>query len=305
MLVLITAISTTVRAQDPVLPPTNLGLANFYDGFAGKPGSFFLQGYGQVFQTRAFYDQNGNKTPSDLKVNSELVMNQVIYLSKVKVLGGNLAFTVLVPIVQINASSVSGQSPKVNPGVLGDPDAGVAVQWSDRKLFGKPFQNRLEFDVNVPVGNYDSRYNINPSAHLWNYELYYAFTLLLNKDISVSSRNQANYNATIIGSQDKPGAFYNGNYSVDFAISPSFRLEAVSYFLQQVNQDTHNGDSHYFADQFGIVNTKERVLGYGPGFAYFTHSGVLFEAKVFFESLAENRFAGTRPTLRVFVPLGK
>ncbi|RYY38033.1 MAG: hypothetical protein EOP46_00390 [Sphingobacteriaceae bacterium] len=25
-------------AQDPVLPPTNLGLSNVYDGFAGKPG---------------------------------------------------------------------------------------------------------------------------------------------------------------------------------------------------------------------------------------------------------------------------
>src|ERR1700753_3338174 len=80
LLVMFAAIPTNVRGQNPVLPPTNLGLANFYDGLAGKPG-FYLQGYGQVFQTRAFYDQAGKRSPSDLKVNSELVMNQLLYLS--------------------------------------------------------------------------------------------------------------------------------------------------------------------------------------------------------------------------------
>jgi hypothetical protein len=302
--VLLLALTVDVFAQDPVLPATNLGLSNVYDGVAGKPG-FAFQGFDQAFQTRAFYNQAGKRSPSDLKINSILIMSQMLYISPVKVLGGNLGFTVLVPIVQINSSGVSGQAPTTNPGVIGDPLAGVAVQWSNRKLFGKPFSNRLEFDVSIPVGNYDSRYNVNPSAHLWNYEAYYAFTIMLNSKISVSSRNQLNYNAQIIGTEDKPGAFYNGSYSVDYSILPAFKVEAVAYFLQQFNQDTHSGDNHYYQDQFGIYNTKERVLGIGPGVAYFTPGGVLFEAKAFFETAAQNRFAGARPTLRIVVPLTK
>jgi len=47
-------------------------------------------------------------------------MNQLIYLSSVRVMNGNLGFTVLIPLVQINASNFSEPSPTVNPGVLGD-----------------------------------------------------------------------------------------------------------------------------------------------------------------------------------------
>lgn len=297
-------ISPVLHAQDPTLPPTNLGLANVYDGIAGKPG-FVYQGYAQYFQTRGLYDAAGRNTHSDLKVNSLLQMNQLIYLSPVKVLGGNLGFTVLVPIVQINSSSLSGQAPNANPGVLGDLVQGTAIQWSDKHLFGLPFSHRVEFDVNIPVGSYDSRYVINPSSHLWAYGIYHAFTLMLDDNFSISSRNQFNYNSHYIGGQGKPGAYYNGNYSVDYSIIKSLKVEAAAYYLAQFNQDSYNGDSHYYADHYGISNTKERVFGYGPGLAYFAPNGVLVEAKMFFETAARNRFEGNRPTLRIAIPLSK
>lgn len=302
--VLIIAVTATVYAQDPVLPATNLGLANIFDGKAGKPGVVY-QGFVQAFQTHALYDQKGNRTTSDLKVNSVLLMNQFLTVTPVKVLNGNLCFTILVPIVQVNTSNVNGPAPAASPSALGDPIFGAAIQWSDRKLFQKPFSHRLEFDVSTAWGNYDSRYAINPSAHLWTYITYYAFTITLNKQLSVSSRNELNYNSHIIDAKDKPGAFYNGNYSVEYSILPAIKLEAVAYYLQQINQDSYGGDHHYYQDHFGISNTKEKVLGLGPGLAYFTPHGVFFETKVFFETDAKNRFAGTRTSLRVTIPLSK
>ena len=297
-------ITSQVRAQDPVLPGTNLGLANVFDGVAGKPG-FYYQSFVQAFQTLASYDEAGHKSPSSVKVNSLLEMNQFLYLSPLKVLGGNLGVTILVPLLQINSANKGGAAPTANPGVLGDPLLGVAVQWSDRRLLGKSFSHRLELDLNIPAGNFDSAYTINPSAHLWNYEMYYAFTIMLNKEMSVSNRNQLNYNAHIIGSQAKPGAFYNGNYSIDYSIVPAFKVEVVAYFLTQFVQDSYGGDYHYYQDRFGIYDTKERVFGCGPGVAFFSTRGIDVEGKVFFETAAKNRFAGTRPTLRIAVPLSK
>jgi hypothetical protein len=291
-------------AQDPTLPPTNLGLANVYDGIAGKPG-FVYQGYAQYFQTRGLFDGAGHNLHADLKINSLLQMNQLIYLSPVHVLGGNLGFTILVPIVQINSSSTGGPAPNANPGVLGDVVQGTAVQWSNRKLFGRPFSHRVEFDVNLPVGNYDNHYAINPSSHLWAYGIYHAFTIMLNDKLSISSRNQFNYNSHYIAQKGKPGAYYNGNYSIDYSVLKSLKVEAVAYYLAQFNQDSYDGDGHYYSDHYGVSNTKERVLGYGPGLAYFAPNGVLLEAKMFFESAAENRLAGTRPTLRIAIPLSK
>jgi hypothetical protein len=291
-----------VFAQDPTLPPTNLGLANVFDGIAGKPG-FVYQGYAQVFQTQKITGDESQDLHSGLKVNSLLQMNQFIYLSPVKVIGGNLGFTVLIPVVQINASNTSGPTPSVNPGVLGDIVQGTAIQWSNKKLFGKPFSHRVEFDVNLPTGSYNANYNINASTHAYAFGIYHAFTLLLSDQISISSRNQFNYNDHFIGQKDKAGAYYNGNYSIDYAIHPNLRIEAASYFLTQINQDSYNGNSNYYLQQYGIANTKERVFGYGPGLAYFTRGGTLLEVKTFFEAWARNRAEGYRPTLRIAIPL--
>jgi hypothetical protein len=303
-LVLVTAITINVRAQDPVLPSTNLGNANVFDGVAGKPG-FAYQNFVQVFRTHSYYDQDGRKSPSDLKVNLLVQMNQLLYMSQVKILGGNLSFMVLVPIVQISSTSASGPAPTANPSVLGDPVLGAAVQWSDKKLFGKTLSHRAEVDLRVPAGSYSKRYNINPSAHLWDYQAYYSFTMMLNKKFSISNRHQFNYSSHIIDAKDKPGAFYNGNYSIDYAVSPSVRIAAVAYFLQQFNEDSYDGNNNYYRDQYAIHDTKERVLGLGPGITYSTPHGVFFEAKTFFETAAKNRSAGVRPTLRIAIPLSK
>ena len=147
--------------------------------------------------------------------------------------------------------------------------------------------------------------NINNVSHLWSYEMYYAFTIMINKQISISSRNELNYNSSIIGTAAKPGAYYNGNYSIDYSILPSLKIEAVAYYLQQLVQDSYDGNHHYYQDRFGISDTKERLVACGPGLVYFTPRGILLEAKVFFETAAQNTLAGTRTSLRITVPLSK
>jgi hypothetical protein len=296
--------SNNLHSQQPVLPPTNLGLSNIFDGFAGKPG-FVYQGYVQAYDAKHYSDGAGNQSAGGLKVNSVVSLNQLIYLTPVRLLGGYLGFTTLIPIVQINASNLEGPSPSVNPGALGDIVVGTAVQWSDKKLFGKPFSHRAEFDVMFPSGAYDSKYAINASAHHYTFGIYHAFTFFMGKKVSLSARNQFNYNTHIIGTKEKPGAFYNGNYSVDYAVLDNLRIEAAMYYLIQLNQDSNNGNPHFYEDEFGISNTKERVLGFGPGLAYFAPNGILMEAKMFFEAAAQNRFEGNRFTLRIAIPLSK
>lgn len=300
-LFLMIIITSSASAQDPVLPATNLGTSNVFDGFAGKPG-FVYQGYAQLFQTQKLTGDRGQNMHSDLKINSLVQLNQFIYLTPLKVLGGNLSFTVLVPVVQLSASNSSGPSPSVNPGVLGDITQGTAVQWSGKKLFGKPFSHRAELAVTLPLGSYDDSYNINASAHAYTFSTYHTFTLMFSDKFSISSRNQFNYNTRIMGQLAKAGAFYNGNYTADYAVMPGLRVAAVGYFLSQLNQDTYDGSSSYYQQQ-GISDTREKVFGYGAGLAYFAKSGTLIELKTFLETASKNRAQGYRPTLRILVPL--
>ena len=288
-------------AQPPQLPPTNLGSANIYDGVAGKPG-FVYQNFCQLYETRRTYNANGDNTGSALKVNSLLSLHQLIYLTTVRIFGGNLGFTVLFPIVKITATNSAGPAPSVNPGATGDLVAGTAIQWNDRRLFGKVFWHRAEVDVTFPSGSYSTAYAINASAHVWTFSVYHAFTLFLSKDISVSARNQFNYNTHILGRPDKPGAFYNGNYSADAAILKNLRVEVAIYCLAQLNEDSYNGDHTYYQDNYQLATTKQRVFGFGPGLAYFFPGGALLEGKVFFETGARNITQGTRPTVRIAIP---
>lgn len=294
--------SYKISAQDPSLPPTNLGMVNVFDGMGGKPG-FVYQGYVQVFQTQNVIGDRGQDMHSDLKINSLVQVNQIIFQTPLKVFGGDLGFMLMIPVVQITTSNSSGPAPTVNPGVLGDITQGISVQWSGKKLFDKPFSHRMELNATLPVGSYDEKYNINPSSHAYTFSTYHAFTIMLNNHVSISIRNQFNYNTRTIGQEAKAGSFYNGNYTIDYAILPNLRVEAVSYFLAQINQDSYDGNSHYYQQQFGISDTRERVFGYGVGLVYFSKGGALIEVKTFFETAAKNRVEGYRPSLRLTIPL--
>jgi hypothetical protein len=94
--------------------------------------------------------------------------------------------------------------------------------------------------------------------------------------------------------------FYNLNYSLERTIYKALRIEIAGYFLEQLEEDSFSGNHDYYNEQFGISNTKERMLAIGPGISYVTPTGLFIEAKVFFET-----FEGTRPTLRLAYRLTK
>jgi hypothetical protein len=83
------------------------------------------------------------------------------------------------------------------------------------------------------------------------------------------------------------------------AVYKCLRIALVGYLLGQIEEDSYASDHDFYEDQFGIGNTRERVLGIGPGVSYLSPAGLFIEGKVFFETLTENRFEGYRPTLRV------
>jgi len=290
-----------VFAQDPALPPTNLGMANMMDGVAGPPGLVFAN-YTQIYRTRRIMDGNGQALPTDLKINSIASINQLIYLTRIRFAGGNLAFTVIIPITQLTAEG-SGPKPTVNPGVLGDPAIGIAVQWSDKKLFKHKFFHRFETTPTLPLGSYRSGYDINTSSHLYGLSAYHAFTFYFNNQFSLSGRNQINFNSHTLGTPEHAGTFYNGNYSLEHNITKSLRAELIGYYLTQIGEDSYQGDHGYFTGLQAVITSQERIMGYGPGLAILLNRGIMIEGKVLFENLARNRTEGMKSVLRIAIPL--
>ncbi|MDN3549182.1 SphA family protein [Mucilaginibacter aquaedulcis] len=289
-------------AQDPVLPATNLGLTNTIDAVSPPPGFYYIN-YTQIYTTKSNRNASGLPIDGSAKIDYLLSLHQLVYLSKIRVLDGNVHFTTLLPVVKLSAVAKGSESPSVNPHVLGDLTLGTGIQWFDKKLFNHTFWHRVEFDLNLPSGSYDPDFVINPSAHLYALSIYYSFTYLVSQRFSFGSRNQFNYNFSQLNSGTKPGTYYNGNYSIEYNPVGSLRFGIVGYYLKQFSEDSQYGNHNYFQDKYGITNTRERVLGFGPSLSAITGGGIFIEAKMFFETAAQNRPIGTRQTLRVAIPL--
>jgi len=298
LLISIALFSLNVKAQDPSLPAANLGLANITDGVTPGPG-FYYANFTQIYQANSFRDGRGDKLPTNLKVNSYFTIHQVVFLSKIKVFDGLLGFTAFLPIVRISPSNVGGPTPSVNNGCLGDIIVAPAVVWENKKLFNHPYFHRAELDFFLPTGSYNAADAINPSSHLYTISAHYSFTYFFNQELSISSRNHINYNTKIIGTDVHPGMFYNVNFSVEQTIYKTFRGELCGYYLKQLNEDSNNGNDHFYQDMYGISTTKEQVLGVGPGLAYLANQRLVLEGKVFWETAVRNREQGIRPSMQL------
>jgi len=303
---LISAVFLCLRAQaqDPKLPATNLGLSNMQDGRPPGTGLYFQQ-YIQLYSASQTYDDKGNKLAAGGTSSSMLSLSQLIYISKVKVAGGNLGWTVLVPLVKITAYDPANTPIAVNPNPMGDIITGPFIQWFNRKVAGMPLDHRFEMDVVVPAGAWQSNYDINPSAHFYSITPHYTFTLSPAKRFSISSRQMLTYNFNEIGTDVKAGAFYNANYSLEYEMLPRFRAEIAGYYLKQFDQDSKGGNSNFYQDTYGITDTRERVFAVGPGLGYVTPTGLFIEVKNMWETAAQNRTQGYRATLVLAYKLDK
>lgn len=284
--------------QDPRLPPTNLGQVNIQDG--NPPGTGWV--YQQVLQT---YNSNrsygGNGELTDRENFSQLLsLQQVIHITEVKFLEGNLGYTAILPIVKLSATVDNGSmAVPVNPSPIGDLITGAMVQWFDRKIGNMKFAHRLELDAVIPIGAHDDNYAINPSAHFYTISLHYAFTLFPTNKFSVSMRNHLNYNGRILGTKARAGIFYNNNYSLEYQLLPELRIAAVGYYLKQLEQDTYNGSHSYYKETYGLTDTREQVFAYGIGMGFRAPIGTFIELKGTKETGTVNRTQGIRGTLVV------
>ncbi len=283
-------------AQDPKLPAANLGLTNMQDGKPPGTGFYFLETT-QLYSANKTYNGQGKELSSGVRTSILLAIPQLIYISKLKFAGGNVGGTVLFPFVKISANDQSGLPATTNPGLNGDIIAGPFIQWFNATLAGMPIDHRLEIDVSLPVGAWQGRYAINPGAHAYSISPHYTFTISPAKHFSVSMRQYLNYNFNQIGTDEKAGGFYNANYSFEYELFNRFRAEVAGYYLRQLLQDSKGGNTNYFQDDYGILDTRERVFAVGPGLGYVTPTGLFIEVKNMWETNAVNRTQGYRATL--------
>lgn len=298
-------VGITANAQDIPQPPGNYGLTSALDGAPPMPGLYlmeYLSYYSGTLQDKDGNDVTPNGTDA-LKISSALLMNQLVWITNTEVLGGHLFFDALVPLVLLDTKKPYDL---VGKSGLGDITIGTGVQWFNKKLFGKPYFHRLEFEYVLPLGSYDDELGtkpINAGAKFGTFQPTYSQTLMLTNDFSISLKHHFSFHGKykeIPGVEVRVGNFYHANYSFEHLIGKSrfnpgtsgeTRIGIQGYYGAQFNDDKVNGVS--------LPDSKESVFAIGPNLHLLTKKGLVLEFKVAFETSAINRPQGTRSTIRL------
>ena len=286
------------------LPSVNLGFTSFLDGAPpAGPGLYFSQ-YVQYYSADRLNDADGNDMHvPGTDIEAWISLTQFLYQSDTEVLlGGKWGLDVILPYVSIDTSYDPGISgPEANGAGFGDILAGPYLQWGPiMGANGPRFMHRIELQMIFPTGKYDADKELNPGSNFFSFNPYWAGTFFITPKWTVSTRLHYLWNAKnndpnrAYGNADdtQAGQAIHLNFTTAYEIIPNMlRLGVNGYYLKQISDTKVDGHN--------IDDSREMVLGIGPGaLLSFSRETHLF-FNLFFESQAENRPEGTRATLKL------
>jgi len=321
-------VTPTVGGAQAVLPNVvsppagiNLGSTSFYDGFGRlRPGLTVLQ-YFRWSDNTEISDANGYENSKFIAPRIEVLpaLTQFVVATRLHPFGGTAGFSVLVPLVDVDASFAANSPKRLsdNGFGLGDIVAGPTYQskYFIRRSTTKPlkrfatsdseptpyFAYRTQFLVQIPSGKFNPAKSINQGSGYWAVVPYVAATLLPTSKIEMSTRLHYEYNLPtnklsspppvphLIYKSGQAGQLVYGNFTASYRFTRRFYCGANSYGVYQLTPNKTNG--------VPIERARETQFYLGPGGGYdFSHADTL-NVNVYLKLEAHNAASG--PSLQL------
>ncbi len=286
----------------------NLGGTSFFDGFgATNPGWTYL-GYYQYSAANHITDNSGNDNSAfkNPHINDLLILNQLAYTTPYTLFNGqgHLGFTVLVPYLFFNTHfDSSGIQLSDNGNGFGDTTWGSYIQMNPVISGGRPvFSQRFELDVIAPTGKYSASKDINPGAHFWSINPYWAATWLPTPKVEVSWRLHYLYNFANNDPSGVPSSVNKAqagqatwiNFTTSYAVRNNLNVGINGYYFHQLTKDKFTYDNGTTTDgtQFGDSG-KASLFAIGPGLFWKISKDNILMVNVYFQTMARNRGRGS------------
>ncbi|GAB3264477.1 SphA family protein [Chitinimonas naiadis] len=270
-------------------------------------------------------------TGSKIRIGAEGVLARLSYMSNTQVLGAQLGFTALLPLLrkktdvtieradsQITPASLEALGPVVRAAALqsargiartnsnsstgiGDLELAPMLRWSTDNS-----QWMFVPAIVLPTGSYDRDKAANPGSGK-----FYTFRPLVQYSYIGDGWDVGARGSLAINSRNKDTHFRTGNYvNVDLAlmktVTESWRLGMAGYAVVQTTEDSRSEtpqDPAVLARQGLTLGAKGHVYGLGVQFAYLQGGGdYLVDGRLLQEFGAKDRPEGTTFVLNLTKP---
>lgn len=283
------------------------GAEAFMAGAVPPPGFYFLD-YMFYYNADTMKDDSGDDIEAFDDVSVVANVFRFLWMSEKTILGANYGMHAFVPIigqdlnfkVPVGPEHTRSYDDTSVPYVIYSP---FILAWHLQE--GKLHIVTSLADIYIPTGQDDGNM-ASVGKNFWTIEPVLGVTYMLDnwefsgKFMYDFNTTQDDY-ATVYGLEvDRdPGQEFHFDYSVSYAITPSFRLGVNGYYYVQTTDDSYDMNSTPVTLQFPAVTDllqadegyRSTVFAVGPGIWY-NYQNMFFSLRNQWEMAAENKTEG-------------
>ena len=218
----------------------------------------------------------------DFKAHVAAEVLRGIYVSDIKILGADLGWHVVVPLVYKDMKLGMGDLT-----IFDESRASVGDIYFSPFLLGwhsEILHWVVGLDIIAPTGQYNDKRAVNIGSNHWTFEPAVAVSLILPEGLSVDLKLMYDIHTENNDTKETTGQQFHLDYNIGYAVLDNFRLGVGGYYLKGLQDDKVSGTK--------VPESKEQVLAVGPTALYSFNPGLHLVAKVQFETEVENRPQG-------------
>ncbi|MGI3448979.1 SphA family protein [Citrobacter arsenatis] len=262
------------------------GLENYMSGALPAEGLHVL-----LYGGSARYDHVRDNKGHDISgpgfsMNVNILAPRIIWVTEQHLLGGQLAFHSILPLLDVTAKSYGR---KYTSQGLGDITLGSALGFHP----SRDLHFVLGVDVFAPTGDYDQYDPSSLGRNYWAVQPVWAISYIPQKGVNADIKMMYDFNFRNEETNTRSGQAFHADYAVGWAVGNGWVVGIGGYaFMQTTNDDGPNSAS-----------AKAQAFSIGPSVRYANDRGWLLTLKWQKERDVRNRPEGSQLYLKATIPL--
>ncbi|ALK97926.1 hypothetical protein AB595_10085 [Massilia sp. WF1] len=265
------------------------GAENFLSGAMPPPGFYSLV-YATRYRATELRDDAGRDLAPALggfRAEVDAVVPRLIWVTPQQVLGGQLAFHAMLPLVDVDVRI--GPVRQSERGI-GDLNLAVALGYHA----SAKFHYVLALEANAPTGSYDSKRIANTGRNYWNIEPVLALTYTQPAGINADLKIMADHNFRNRDTGYRSGSELHADYALGWGFGKGWVAGVGGYVYRQLTDDRVAGAT--------LAGNKGRAFAFGPSLKYQGKGGWFLTAKFERQYGVRNRPDGSAFWIKTILP---